>query len=133
MPDREPAPGSLRALALTLRVGAVYDWVFALQMLVAPALLERTFGLPLPGASFYLNVIAALLAIAGAAYWVAASDVETYRPLVWVAVGGRLLGFALLAIPALGQPGLTGLWIPALGDLAFSIAHFVTGRRLLVR
>lgn len=133
MSDRVPTPGSLRPLALTLRIGAVYDWAFALQMLIAPAMLERVFSLPLPGASFYLNVIAALLAIAGAAYWVAASDVETYRLLVWVAVGGRFLGFALLALPALGRPELAGLWIPALGDLAFSIAHFAAGRRLLLR
>lgn len=133
MPGQETEAGDLRALTWTLRAGALYDWAFALQMLVAPALLERLFSLPLPGASFYLNVIAALLAIAGAAYWVAASDVETYRLLVWVAVGGRFLGFALLALPALGRPDLAGLWVPALGDLAFSVAHFVTGRRLLLR
>ena len=133
--EREHGPdgGDVRALALTLRIGALYDWAFALMMLAAPALLERLFSLPLPGEAFYLNAIAALLAIVGAAYWFAASDPAGYRPLVWIAVGGRFLGFALLALPALGRPELAGLWVPAFGDLAFSVAHLATGRKLLLR
>jgi hypothetical protein len=127
-----PAAGSLRALAISLRIGAVWDWAFALTMLAAPQLLRATFGLPLPGERFYLNVVAALLAIVGAVWWVAANDPEGARPIVWIAVGGRFLGFALLAVPAIGRPELAGLWVAAFGDLAFAIAHFVTGRRLLL-
>ena len=127
-----PAAGSLRALSISLRIGAVYDWAFALAMLAAPQLLQSTFGLPLPGERFYLNVVAALLAIVGAVWWVAANDPEGARPIVWIAVGGRFLSFALLALPAIGRPELAGIWVAAFGDLAFAVAHFVAGRRLLL-
>jgi hypothetical protein len=128
-----PDAGSLRPLAATLKIGALYDWSFALVLLAAPGLLERLFALPLPGEKFYLHAIAALLAIAGGVYWVAASDPVAYRPIVWIAVAGRALGAALLALPIVGRPDLAGLLGPALGDLAFAAAHLATGWRLLVR
>ena len=99
-----PQAGRFGALALSLRLGAIYDWAYALALLALPSLLVRLLGLPLPGEPFYLNVIAALLAIVGAAYWLAATDPESYRALVWIAIAGRFLGFALLALPTVGRP-----------------------------
>ena len=131
-------PGSWRALAATLRLGALYDVVFAVLMVAAPATLQRAFDLPLPGEPFYLRLIAVLLVMLAATYWItadgiAATDPEGYRPLVWLAVVGRLAGFVALGGSALGRPELAGLWGAALADLAFAAATFVAGRRLLVR
>lgn len=129
-PDGITRGGQFRALAITLRLGAAYDFVFAALMVAAPAVLERAFDLPLPGEAFYLRLIAVLLAILGATYLVAARDPQAYRPLVALAVVGRFAGFLALALSAAGEPRLAGLWGAAAGDLAFSGLHAVTGRRL---
>ena len=125
-------PGSWRALAATLRLGALYDVVFAVLMVAAPDALQRAFDVPLPGEPFYLRLIAVLLVMLAATYWIAAGDPEGQRPLVWLAVVGRLGGFVALGGSALGRPELGGLWGPALADLAFAAATFLAGRRLPV-
>lgn len=129
-PDGVARTRSFRALAVSLRLGAAYDFVFAGLMLAAPGVLERAFALPLPGEAFYLRLIAVLLAILGGVYLVAARDPQANRPLVAIAVVGRCAGFAVLALSAAGEPRLAGLWGAAAGDLAFGVAHALTGRRL---
>jgi hypothetical protein len=133
IPESAPpsARGELRALSATLIAGAVYDAVFAFLFVAAPSLVASPLGLPLPGAGFYGKLIAVLLTIVAAVYLVAARDPERSRPLVVIAIGGRLLGFAVLAGSTFGHPELGGLWAPALVDLGFGVAHLVTGRRLL--
>ncbi len=123
--------GGLRALSITLILGAVYDFLFAALILAAPRSLSQALALPLPGEPFYLRVLAVLLAMAGAVYLVAARRPGELAPLVWIAVVGRFAGFAVMAASALHRPELTGLWLPASGDLAFSLAHLATGWRLL--
>jgi hypothetical protein len=134
-PDRSPAP--FRALRATLVAGAVYDFVFAALFVAAPRLAAGPLELPLPD-RFYLWLIATLLGIVGAVYLVAvrrlarpdaAADPEA-RALVAIAVVGRLAGALALAAGALSGPGLDGLWVVAAADLAFSMAHLVTGRGL---
>ena len=128
---RESGPGtSLRPLSVTLRAGALYDFVFAVLSVAAPAAVTGPLGLPLPGERFYLWVQAALLAIAGACYASAARDPRAYRPIVGIAIVGRFAGFVLLGLATVGRPDLRGLWIVAFADLAFGVAHLVTGRRL---
>lgn len=123
----------LRALSLTFWIGAAYDALFAFLMLFAPRLLERTFDLPLPEPIFPLRLVGVLLAILAATYVVIARAPSAYRELVAIAIVGRTAGCAVIAWSALERPELTGLWGPAAGDLAFAVAHFVTGRRLLLR
>jgi len=125
-----PPRGALRALAGSLVAGAVYDFLFAASMLVAPGLIARTLILPLPGEAFYLRVLAVLLTIAGAVYLVAARDPRRQRALVGIAIAGRCAGFVVMAGSAIGRPELAGLWVPALGDLAFSLLHVALGRDL---
>jgi hypothetical protein len=134
--DRPSAP--LRALRATLVAGATYDFVFAALFVAAPRVAAVPLGLPLPD-RFYLWLITVLLAIVGTVYLItarrlgrpgAAADPEA-RALVAVAVAGRFLGAVALAAGALTGPGLGGLWLVAAADLAFSLAHVVTGRSLL--
>lgn len=133
--DRASASGSgsWRALAAALRLGALYDLVFAVLMVAAPAVLQRTFELPLPGEPFYLRLVAIFLLLLAVVYWITASDPERFRPFVWLAVGGRAAGAAAMAASALGRPELAGLWAVAAGDLAFAVGTLLAGRRLLLR
>jgi hypothetical protein len=122
----ESASRGVRPLAWSLVAGAAYDFLFALLMLLAPGLVARQLALPLPGEPFYLRVLAALLAIAGAVYLVAARDPLRNRQLVAIAIVGRFAGFLALGGSALGRPELAGLWLPAAGDLGFALLHLAT-------
>jgi len=122
--------GGLRALSATLVAGALYDFAFAAAMLVAPGSLAHALSLPLPGESFYLRLIGVLLVLVGAVYLVAARDPAAERPIVALAIAGRAAGFLALALSLVGRPDLRGLWIPALGDLAFALLHAATSRHL---
>lgn len=133
MSDIGAGPGisPFRALSATLVGGAAYDVAFAVWMLLSPESIGTTFGLPLPGELFYTRLIALFLLILAAVYLVAARRPGESRELVRIAIVGRLLGFATLALSTTGAPHLAGLWAPAAGDLGFAAAHAVTGWRLL--
>lgn len=113
--------GFLRA---SLVAGALYDLVFAGLMVLAPGFLARTFGLPLPGADFYLWLMAVLLTMLALLYLLAADDPRRYSGVIRVAIGGRLLGAVALGLAA-GEPALRGLWVAAAADAVFGLAHLV--------
>lgn len=112
----------LFVLRLSLIVGAFYDLVFALLMVLAPRLPARLLDLPLPGAPFYLWVMAVLLLMLAAIYVLTAWDPICYRGAIVVAIVGRLLGGVTLAFGAV-HLALPGLWVLALADLAFGLVH----------
>jgi hypothetical protein len=113
----------LRLLRASLIAGALYDLGFAVLMVLAPGFLARVLRLPLPGPRFYLWLIAVLLAMVASLYLVAAHDPRRYSAVIAVAIAGRAAGAAALALAAWRDPGLTGLWGPAAGELAFAVAH----------
>lgn len=118
---RHPAP-----LRLSLRLGAVYDAVFAVLMVAAPRATARLLRLPLPPlpeGAFYLWIMAVLLLMLAALYVIAARDLGRYGAIVAVAAGGRILGGLALLAAAAGRPGLAGLYPLAAADLAFGLAH----------
>lgn len=121
---------SLGPLAISLRLGAAYDFAFALAFVAAPGSVSASLDLPLPGERFYLWLLAVLLAILGGFYLLVARDPARHRELVWMAVLGRAAGACVLALATFGRPELAGLWIPAAGDLAFAIAHALLARPL---
>jgi len=112
----------LFALRLSLVVGAGYDLVFGLLMVLAPWLPARLLGLPLPDAPFYLWVMAVLLAMVAAMYVLCAWDPICYRGAILVAIAGRMLGALALATGAMNL-GLAGLWPLAAADFAFGACH----------
>jgi hypothetical protein len=113
----------LRLLRVSLVAGALYDLSFALLMLAAPEVASRAFGLPLPGAPFYMTFMATVLAMLGLLYLLAARDPRRYSGVIAVAVVGRLLGAAGFAFHAATAPELAGLWPLAAGDAAFGLGH----------
>lgn len=107
----------------SLALGAAYDLGFAVLMVAAPGLASRLFGLPLPGESFYLWIMAVLLAMLAGCYLLAAHDPRRYSGVIAVAIAGRALGALAFAVAALADPGLGGLWPLAGVDLAFALSH----------
>lgn len=120
----------LRLLRATLIASAVYDIVFAALMVLAPAAVARSLGLPLPGERFYLWLIAVLLAMLAALYLKAAHDPRRYSAVIAVAIAGRLAGAAGFAVAALGRPELATLYSLAAADAVFGVAHAAFWRPL---
>ncbi len=115
----------LRLLRASLVLGALYDLAFAALMVLAPGLLADLFRLPLPGPRFYLWLIAVLLAMVASLYLAAAHDPRRYSAVIAVAIAGRTVGAAALALAAWRDPGMDGLWGPAAAELAFAAAHAI--------
>lgn len=114
----------LRLLRLSLVVGAAYDVVLAAGIAFAPDFVARLLRVPLPGAAFYLWLLAFLLVTIAAFYLLAAYDPASYRGNILVAIGARTAAAVLLA--AAGRSaGLPGLYVAAAGDFVFAVAHTV--------
>lgn len=116
----------LKLLSGSLVLGALYDLVYAVVMVVAPEAPARAFDLPLPPlpeGAFYLWILAVLLAMLAALYLVAARDPRRYSGIIAVAIGGRILGGLVLLAAALRGPDLPGLYPMAAADFAFGLAH----------
>lgn len=118
----------LRAQRLTLVVGALYDLVFATAMLVAPRAIASAFRLPLPGPTFYVPLLAVLLAMLASLYLAAAYDLRRLWVVPWVAGVGRLAGAVVFATAAVLDPTLGSLWLLAATDAAFGVLHLAFGR-----
>ena len=115
----------VRYLKLGLRAGALYDFVFAAIMVLAPGLPTALLGLRQPGDSYFLWLIAIFLCMLGSAYLFAAYDPRAYAGIIWIAIIGRFCGFVALVAAALGDPSLTGLYPLAFCDLLFAVIHAV--------
>lgn len=113
----------LRWLRVSLVVGAGYDASFALFMVFAPGIPTHLLTLPLPGATFYLWIMATFLGMLAALYLLAAADPRRYSGVVVVAIVGRLVGAAVFLAAAVGRPELAGLYPLAAADAAFGLAH----------
>ena len=116
----------LTLLRVSLVLGALWDATFALLLALAPEASARVFGLPLPPlpeGAFYLWIFAVVLLMLAAFYVLAARDPRRYSGILAVAIGGRLLGGAVLLFAALRPPGLPGLHPMAAADLAFGLSH----------
>jgi hypothetical protein len=109
----------LSLLQASLVAGAVYDLVFSVLMVVAPGVPARVLGLPLPGAPFYLWVMATLLGMLAVLYLLAARDPRRYSGVIPVAVVGRLLGALAFTVAAiLDRRLLPGIAVLAVCDFA---------------
>ena len=110
-------------LQLSLVVGAVYDIAFGLGILLAPGTLAGVLGLPMPQDQLYLRFLSVFLFGLALYYLLPAVDPERFRPVVWVAVAVRAMGFLFMAAAwsLFSRPGIFLLLGAA--DLAFALAH----------
>lgn len=117
---------ALAFLRASLLVGAVYDFGFAVVMVLAPEVPARILSLPLPAlprGQFYLSILAILLTMLAALYLLAARDTQRYSGVVGVAICGRIAGgLAFFAAAATGTD-LGGLVPLGVADLAFGLVH----------
>jgi hypothetical protein len=110
-------------LQLTLLIGAVYDIGFGLGILVMPHRLASVLGLPIPEDELYLRFISVFLVGLALTYLLPAVDPERFRPVIWVAVVVRAMGFVFMAaaVALFHRPGV--FLLLAAGDLAFAAAR----------
>ena len=112
---------TIRLLRVALLLGAIYDVAFAVALVIAPARVVRTLGVPEPGARLYLWLLALLLAMVGALSLAAADDPRRYAAVVLIAAAGRLGGAIILAVAA-ASDRLDRLWPAAAAELTFGVA-----------
>ena len=123
-------PGS--ALALSLRLGTAYDWIFAAAILAAPRPLMEALHFPPPADPFLFKVSAMPLVFFPFVYLAAAAD-PVGRPwavrisLAFRLAGGLMLGgLALWLRPAGLHMFLTTMCV----DLAWGAVHAALWRRV---
>ncbi len=114
---------ALDLLRATLVLGAVYDFVYAILMVVAPELPERLLQLPQPQEAFYLGIMAVFLTMLGSLYLFAARDPRRYSGIIVVAILGRLAGGVVFVVTAMRNPELWGLYVLAGGDTLIALSH----------
>ena len=103
-----------------LWLGALFNFGAAL-MLAFPASLGQLAGLPPPGSLFYSWMLALLIGLFGGVYLWLAQRATIDRPLVVVAIVGKVGVFAVaVACWQLGQIPGRGV-VPAIGDLIFGL------------
>lgn len=107
-----------------MALGAVYDWGFAVAILLFKARAAALLGLSLPADPVYLDLNAVFLVLLGGLYLLPARDPERYRGVVAIAAAGRFLGFLFLGSAWLDGRPLAFLAL-SLGDLAFALAHAI--------
>lgn len=113
----------LRLLRASLLLGALYDYAFALLMVLAPEVPARLLHLPTPGEAFYLWLMAILLAMVATCYLLPFHDPWRYQTVVPIAIVGRALGGLAFLAAAWGRADLAGLYPLAAADLGFAAAH----------
>lgn len=104
----------LAFLQASLFVGALYDFVYAVLMFVAPKPTAGLLHLPLPGAPFYLWLLGIFLGMLAALNFLAARDPRRYSGIVAVAIVGRLCGALAFTVAGILDRSL----LPGIGLLA---------------
>jgi hypothetical protein len=117
-----------RPVGVSMALGAAYDAAFGVAILAFLRPSAAVLRLDVPADPFYVRLNGLFLLMLAAVYAIAARDPARHRAIVWIAIVGRVAGFALFA-----RAGLTG-GIPtfvALGvaDLGFALVHLALMRR----
>jgi hypothetical protein len=117
-----------RAVGGVLAVGAAYDGVFALAILLAPRPAAALLRLPFPADPVFLYLNGVLLAILAGVYAAAARDPRRYGAVAPVSAVGRVAGFGLFAWAWSG--GRPAIFLAlGLADLAIGVVTLALWRR----
>jgi len=119
-----------RPVGRALAVGAAYDGVFALAILLATRPAAALLRVPLPADPVFLYLNGVFLLILAGSYGAASRDPERYGAVAPVSAAGRVAGFALFLWAWSGGRAPTFL---ALGcaDLAIGLVTFALWRRAM--
>lgn len=126
MPDLAALAHRFRFLILlraSLLAGAAWAVTLAALLALLPAALARAAALPLPAHRLYPAAAAVLLAMLAVLYALAARDPRRYSGIVRVAIGGRLVTAAVLAVAAAGRPAPLVLAAGAAVEAGLGLAH----------
>ena len=103
-------------------VAAFFNFAVGIPMLAAPGTMLELIGATADGELTFHRLAGLLVACFGVIYALVAGDLARYRPLVWLAVAGKIGVAALFVGPWLdGKVGAPAFAL-AMGDLAFGIA-----------
>ena len=116
----------LELLRASLGLASAFNLGLALLLFAAPETPARWLHLAAPQQPVYTWLLASLLAMLSVLYLFAAQDPRRYSGIILVAIGGRALEALVLGIGAASRPELSGLWVLAGVDLAFSAGHAAT-------
>jgi hypothetical protein len=109
---------------VSMATGALYDFLFAVAILLLPVKAAGLLDLQLPDNPVYLNLNGIFLMILAGVYVLPVLEPHRYRGVVYVAVAGRFLGFLYLgSVWWAGAP--ESFLFLALGDLTFALLHAV--------
>lgn len=104
---------------------AIFNWLVGAPLLLSPEPLLGMLEVAAPADLTFHRMSGLLIVCLGAVYAFTAQELARYRPLIWIAVVGKLgvVGiFALAWAQGFTPARAFGL---ALGDLAFALAFIV--------
>lgn len=106
-------------------VAAIFNWLVGAPLFLAPEPLLAMLEVTAPADLTFHRMAGLLIVCLGTVYAFTAEDLQRYRPLIWIAVAGKLgvvAIFTLAFMQGFAPPRAFGL---ALGDLAFGLAFLV--------
>jgi hypothetical protein len=103
------------------RIAAIYNWLVGIPLLIATAPMLAIMGMAAPADLTWHRLSALLVAIFGIIYWMIAAAPQSYRPLIKLAVAGKVSVFLLFAQAWLGGFVSSMAFGIAVGDLLFGI------------
>ncbi len=117
----------LELLRASLGLAGAFNLAFAVLLFAAPGVPARWLRVAVPATpAVYVWLLASLLLMLSWLYLLAARDPRRYSGIILVAIGGRALEALVLGAGAATRPELSGLWVLAGLDLAFSASHAAT-------
>ena len=117
-----PAPTLWTWTARSMAVGAAWDALFAVAILLFAEPAGRLLGIPPPDDRLYFRLVGVLLGILAGVYVLAARDPRRLQGIVAVAACGRLAGFVVMAW-AWSRGAPPAFLALAYADLALAAAH----------
>jgi hypothetical protein len=110
---------------LFFAVAAGFNFLAGLPLLIAPAEMAASLGVPVPDDLMYHRFTGLLVACFGGVYALLASDPMRYRPVLWTGVIGKAGVVALFTEAFLGARVPFQAYAVSLGDLAFVIGFLI--------
>lgn len=102
-------------------VAALFNWAAGLPFLITTNLMLTALGIATPADLVFHRLAGLLIVCLGCVYALVANGPARYRPVVWVAVAGKL-GVAAIFTQAWMQGDVPPkAFAIALGDLAFGV------------